>query len=940
MKCIHALVLTVFVGICLCCATVGWAVPANSDAVLHFQQPDGTLFTAHLIGDETVHWYETEDGYTVLKDRDGTWVYAQRREDGGLMPSAQVVGKDSPLSGRHLRQDRSLLAAQVDKATERRSQLPMATQASITGTQDAVIILVEFADTGAGEGSGGSHDAAYFGSSTDGIVLGSSGGNLADYLDEVSYGQLALTGIVANNMWHRTNQTELYYGQDSDPGQVCDSPFDVPTSTDNTNVCIYELVRNAVQMADSSGFDFSPYDHDGDGIVDHVIVVHAGQDQAALGGDADDIWSHWGVIPGGGEPVDGVAVENYVMVSEWDAMSVYAHEFMHDLGAPDLYDYDGDSQPVGRWSNMAYNFETPRPPHTCGLLEVDIDADFSNGMTGWITPVPMDADSTYTVNRLDQNQNGSVFISEAPFSGNEYFLVENRSTAGYYDYSVPESGLVITHVDMDMPNGAGRFNDGPPANSYHGAWVERPLDVASPDGAAFSLDDGETEFTPTTLPNTNANGGVGTGQKFYGMSAEGDVMTFDFKHGPTNVTGATSGSTRWDLAGSPYVVSGTLTISDGDSLLIDPGVVVKFKTDGKMVVNGTLVAAGAEGDTIAFTAWTDDDWGGDTNQDGVSTGSRGYWHDIEFNGADAGCLLDYCVVRYAGKNHDYNGYTHYHALDIRGSGSALTLSHSIIEQTYGSNRYSWYRPWAIHSESGTNLLVSDSIIRDNSYDGFRCEGTLNISDSSILNNGREGIYCSGQLTAARISIIDNGSRALYAGGDSSSVSRCRIMGNGGDGIYLTGALCSVAQDTVESNAGTGINLTQVPTSFSDNISTGNGSWGYALPADVVDQVWLANTPGSNGRGNAIYVRAGTVGTSTQWIDEHLYYVVGIITVAEGVTLALEPGTIMKMNNNAKLIVQGTLVASGSESDQIVWTSYRDDSYGGGTNGDGVTIGHR
>ena len=83
------------------------------------------------------------------------------------------------------------------------------TLASITGTQDAVIILVEFDDTGAGEGSAGSHNPAYFDSSVDGLVLGSSGGNLANYLDEVSYGQLTLGGIVANNMWHRSDQTEL-----------------------------------------------------------------------------------------------------------------------------------------------------------------------------------------------------------------------------------------------------------------------------------------------------------------------------------------------------------------------------------------------------------------------------------------------------------------------------------------------------------------------------------------------------------------------------------------------------------------------------------------------------------------------------------------------------------------------------------------------------------
>jgi len=266
MRVPHLLFTLVLVGLCALAIQPVSAVPADPQRSFELQQPDGSAFSARLVGDETLHWYETEDGYTILRDKDGYWLYAESAPDGGLTRSNLVVGIDSPSERPHLRQDPDLLGRILDKSNAPGGGLPAPTLTSITGAQDAVIILVEFDDTGAGEGSAGAHDSAYFESSVDGLVLGSSGGNLADYLDEASYGQLTLGGIVANTQWHRSDKTELYFGEDCDPGQPCDLPFDVPTATDNCNTCIYDLVRNAVQMADTTGFDFSLYDGDTDGI--------------------------------------------------------------------------------------------------------------------------------------------------------------------------------------------------------------------------------------------------------------------------------------------------------------------------------------------------------------------------------------------------------------------------------------------------------------------------------------------------------------------------------------------------------------------------------------------------------------------------------------------------------------------------------------------------
>jgi hypothetical protein len=77
----------------------------------------------------------------------------------------------------------------------------------------------------------------------------------------------------------------------------------------------------------------------------------------------------------------------------------------------------------------------------------------------------------------------------------------------------------------------------------------------------------------------------------------------------TDVSGTQSG--LWTAAGSPYRVTGQVTVPSGQTLTVDPGVEVNFQGHYQFTVNGNLQAIGTEGAPILFT--TDSPavgWGG------------------------------------------------------------------------------------------------------------------------------------------------------------------------------------------------------------------------------------------------------------------------------------------------------------------------------------------
>lgn len=150
-----------------------------------------------------------------------------------------------------------------------------------------------------------------------------------------------------------------------------------------------------------SQFDvWDRYDWDGDGnfeepdgYIDHFQSVHSGEGEEAGGGDLGPcaIWSHswfayFNLIGVAGPSPDfligGIQIGNssywinkYTIQPENGGVGVFAHEFGHDLGLPDLYDYTGENS-TGFWPIMSSgswlsqnNFDVGSEPGHFGVWE-------------------------------------------------------------------------------------------------------------------------------------------------------------------------------------------------------------------------------------------------------------------------------------------------------------------------------------------------------------------------------------------------------------------------------------------------------------------------------------------------------------------------------------------------------------------------------------------
>jgi len=182
---------------------------------------------------------------------------------------------------------------------------------------------------------------------------------------------------------------------------------------------------------------------------------------------------------------------------------------------------------------------------------------------------------------------------------------------------------------------------------------------------------------------------------------------------------------------------------------------------------------------------------------------------------------------------------------------------------------------------------------------------------------------------------------VYNDGGNLSLTHSVISSSATSGITQAGGMLSIASTTIQGNT-VGINAFGASTvSVTDSVFTNNtkaGTFSFQDGLRLSASGDTASGTGVNGFGVS-----GTISTSQIWKADGIPYVITEnFTIPTGVTLTLNPGTIVKIMPSGQwsqilFTVQGTLSAIGTPSQNITFTSYKDD-IGGDTNGDGASSG--
>ncbi|WP_109507614.1 immune inhibitor A domain-containing protein [Nocardioides speluncae] len=201
-----------------------------------------------------------------------------------------------------------------------------------------------------------------------------SGYTMKNMFEEMSKGAYTVSG--KTTPWVEVPHSEAWYGattcfQDEEGNWTYGAVQDMQGHPDN-DLGPGQLPIDAVAALAEAEPDFPWADYDvedqgdvdgdgnllePDGVIDHVVLVHAGADKSSGGGAEGtySIWAHSSAVAGGA-PIPGtdLRLSNYIVQPEDSGVGVFAHEYGHDLGLPDLYDTSGagDSD-VDFWDLMS-----------------------------------------------------------------------------------------------------------------------------------------------------------------------------------------------------------------------------------------------------------------------------------------------------------------------------------------------------------------------------------------------------------------------------------------------------------------------------------------------------------------------------------------------------------------------------------------------------------
>jgi len=242
----------------------------------------------------------------------------------------------------------------------------------------------------------------------------------------------------------------------------------------------------------------------------------------------------------------------------------------------------------------------------------------------------------------------------------------------------------------------------------------------------------------------------------------------------------------WTEVNSPYLIEGEITIPDGETLSIEPGVLVEFQGHYKFHVQGRLLAIGTISDNIVFSI-------NDTTGFHDFNLQEGAWQGIRFNNTPAtndSSKIVYSRIEY-GKANGFdppcsgNGggiYVEnfsklliqnceiYHNMAMLGGGIALDESNGVtIHNTSITDNESWLDGGGMYCYQSSPIL-DEVLLQGNNASGgggIACwyDSSPLITNTSFINNNGSvhggGIYCKFDSSPSFIDVVFKENTSSY-----------------------------------------------------------------------------------------------------------------------------------------------------------------------------------
>jgi len=529
------------------------------------KQPDGTVLTVRLHGDEHFNWVTTTDDI-LLTTKDNAYYVAKIDDDGQLKATTLLAHDQQQRTAAEqtaIRQQapRRTLFAERGNQTMAARRAPQVTNSSYfphTGSPRVLVILAAFQDKGftltnpvksfeqylngnTRENYGHREDRNYY--------------SVAKYFETVSHGlfkpQFDIVGPVT------LPQNLAYYGGTD--------------SSSGSDEKMEEFCTDAVTKAMEAypNLDLSKYDNvNNDKVLELVYIIHAGYGQNTSG-PANTMWAKVSNFSSNVPIKDGYefgrgGCQSELMFNDeyykggvpWiNGIGPFVHEFSHGMGLPDLYVTTtgnvtkAHNQSMQAWDVMDYGIY-----NNSGYRPAAYTAWEQEAM-GWITIEEL-KEPTLNISLTPVIDGGTAYKIQNPNKPNEYIVLENIQQKGINGKAFG-TGLLAYHVDYandvvnmgDNPNNTAGHprvavipSGGDSYPTAHTHAEDKPATADKP----YSYDDWKAMHAATPFPGTqdvktltdeqtlpnfcfySGDTKNSVGHSLFNIKEENGVITFDY----------------------------------------------------------------------------------------------------------------------------------------------------------------------------------------------------------------------------------------------------------------------------------------------------------------------------------------------------------------------------------------------------------------------------